>query len=114
MKPTYASIYNRAYCKQQGLNAWLQRHLQFKRYAHAQTWVAHIHTLIETQRLGHGVDTQSRQMLLRQQRVCELARIFSARKLQAFLVRYLWRPGGPLFLRHAPRDMLLTPTRAAA
>lgn len=114
MKYSYARIYNTAFYRvsRGNLNHWLQRRLQPTKYHITNAWTRHINTLINTQSIGHLVNTQTRDTVQRQMRLCELARIFCARKLQTAILRHVWRPGGRLFWKHAPQDML-TPTRDA-
>jgi hypothetical protein len=112
---SYAHVYNTVYsiANQQKVNPWIQRRLRPSSYHITSTWTRHVHQILKTQRLATNFDTVTRMAIRRQMRICELARIFCARKIQAVALRRVWRPGGPFFWQHAPCDML-TPTQGAS
>ena len=129
---TYASVYNRAYralhrppaqtrafhhdpCAR-ALDAWMRRRLQTLLRSSLPLSVrvqftAHVKTLLRTQAIGQKRLAPDTMHLLRvADGTNTFATLFRIRRLQHCILRYLWRPHGPLMRRHIPHDFIVTST----
>lgn len=109
-RQTYAQLYNKAYGlkKKDKLNEWLCRCL-YKSHNFASKFHTSKNILkcASTQLLGAKLTAATVEHARITHGLCVLKQKMLLRRLQARLVRYLWRPGGPLFLRHLPMEFLV-------
>lgn len=94
---------------QHKLHAWVvDRTRPTRSLFHRVHWTTRMLTVVRTQRLGKRLSSHTVQYLETQHRLASLGRIVSClRPLQRRVLAYLWRPGGPLMIRH-----VLRPSRA--
>ena len=133
---TYASVYNRAYhalhrhparerafhedpCAH-ALDAWMRRRLQTLLRSSTPLsirvqFTTHIKTLLRTQAIGQKrLATDTLHLLRVADGTNTFATLFHVRRLQHRILRYLWRPHGPLMQRHIPHDLVVKSTPAEA
>ena len=114
---TYAKFYNRSYVFGQKKardqhNRWLMERLKSADFRSRDAYATHVLKYAHTQLWGGRLHMQTVALARRTRRLCEIGKLMRLRVLQARIVRHLWRPGGPLFLRHTP-TWVVTPTRGA-
>lgn len=112
---TYSELYNRAF-QLKGNTDLFNRYLSLKltsaTHSISQYQTSkHILTLGRTQRLGEIVQCHTIRQAQTAHKLSVLRHTAMLRKLQHKIIMHLWRPGGPLFHRHRPEEML-TPRRA--
>lgn len=109
MRTSYAHVYNKLYTlgSATARDAWLRRRLAHKRVAVRARVSEHVMRLALTQaRASYMVSPDALDLARREARLGQLARLVALRRIQRRVVRYLWRPGGALYERHIPCDLV--------
>lgn len=116
---TYAKTFNQFYSvitKNRSVPQWARQMLHGgprRRISDRLRITRHILLIRDTQRIGtHYIDPVTHHMVLELQRTLTLGWIIHhLRPLQRHIIRYLWRPEGPLYCRH--RDALFKSMQGA-
>lgn len=107
---TYSYLYNGAFRHQKKrvkLNDWICTRVKKAKDFTSRFFVSkHILTLAHTQTLGGKLDHTTVESARTTNRLCILGHLILLRRLQQQIIKYLWRPGGVLYHRHCPREML--------
>lgn len=106
---TYSYLYNGAFRHQNRvkLNDWICTRVKKAKDFTSRFFVSkHILTLAHTQTLGGKLDHTTIESARTTNRLCILGHLILLRRLQQQIIKYLWRPGGVLYHRHCPREML--------
>ena len=107
---TYSYLYNGAFRHQKErvrLNDWICTRVKKAEDFTSRLFVSkHILTLAHTQTLGGKLDHTTVESARTTNRLCILGQLILLRRLQQQIIQYLWRPGGVLYHRHCPREML--------
>ncbi len=105
----YPTFYNRTFLlihKKKRVEPWIRSCL---RVADVQTQLRishHVLTMARTQSLGTKLDDRLVKDADIVRRLCVWRQTVLLRRLQRKLIEHLWRPGGLLFLKHRPLELL--------
>ena len=107
---TYSYLYNGAFRHQKKrlkLNDWICTRVKKAKDFTSSFFVSkHILTMAHTQTLGDKLDRVIVEDARITNRLCILGQMISLRRLQHQINSYLWRPGGVLYHRYSPDEML--------
>lgn len=107
---SYASIYNKAFQKGSlHVNAWIRTMVMRLPVGPRWHFCHHVVKMQRSQRLGECFEEEVMNLVLREERCAHIGRMMKLRKLQSYLVRYLWRPQGALAQRLAQTTALVIP-----
>lgn len=104
--PTYATTFNRFYSiihRRKSVRTWVRRTvLSHRKHISDRIRITrHLLRIRETQSTGGHIDPATHSLVVSMQRSLTLGWIINhLRPLQRQIIRYLWRPGGPLQIRH--------------
>ena len=106
---SYADAYNgayQAYRTSANLDEWVAASLH-RTYGYRQrlSLLSHLLTLAHTQYLGGRLSADTVAAAHREARLAHLGWVITGlRPLQRRLLAHLWRPHGPLYTKHLPRE----------
>ena len=108
---SYAGTYNKAFQKgSTHVNAWIRKMVTQLPVGPRWHFCHHVVKMQRSQRLGECFEEEVMDLVLREERCAYIGRIMQLRRLQTYLLRYLWRPQGALAQRLAQTTALMIPS----
>ena len=98
----YSSVYNKLYkASRRRIDKTITTHLSSGCTRTRHSWASHLHTILRSQTLGTQIRAETARAIVTACRLHTLERMQHIRRIQRAVVRWLWRPAGPLARRCA-------------
>jgi len=97
---SYANTYNEAFKKGSSrVNEWIRKTVTHLPVGPRWHFCNHVVKMQRSQRLGECFEEEIMDLVVREERCAHIGRMMRLRKLQTYILRYLWRPQGALVRR---------------
>lgn len=110
--PTYAATYNSMYTSK-SISKWIDLRIKRTRgLTRRFVFTTHLLKIMSTQCICSRIDSANKERVNNMRRLCVIGAILRLRQLQIIVLKRVWRPGGNLYTKHIPYDIVSEPSRS--